>query len=271
MEARVTRVCVAGATGWAGSAVARAILSSQDLQLVSAVARSAAGRDLGVAWEASQEVGVAVVAEVADALEDVDVLVDYTAPQQAKAHALAAINRGVHVVMGTSGLSAQDYGEIESQALKAGVGVVAAGNFALTAALLQATALLAARFLPHREVVDYASDGKPDAPSGTARELAEKLGAVPAAPLTVSLADTIGYPEARGADVSGTRVHSVRLPGYVLAAEVVFGLPNERLTIRHDAGPSAEPYVAGTLLAVRAVPSIAGLVRGLDTLLLTGL
>jgi 4-hydroxy-tetrahydrodipicolinate reductase len=71
----------------------------------------------------------------------------------------------------------------------------------------------------------------------------------------------------RGATVAGTQVHSVRLPGIVLAFETIFGLPNERLTIRHDAGKGAEPYVNGTLLAVRRVMQVTGLVRGLDRLL----
>jgi len=76
-----------------------------------------------------------------------------------------------------------------------------------------------------------------------------------------------GQPESRGADVAGTRVHAVRLPGFVIAFEAIFGLPNERLSIRHDAGSGAEPYVAGTLLAVQKVLELQGLVRGLDTLL----
>jgi 4-hydroxy-tetrahydrodipicolinate reductase len=68
--------------------------------------------------------------------------------------------------------------------------------------------------------------------------------------------------------VDGTQVHSVRLPSFVVSTEVVFGLPDERLTIRHDAGGTPEPYVAGTLIAVRKVPELVGLTRGLDTLLL---
>ena len=68
--------------------------------------------------------------------------------------------------------------------------------------------------------------------------------------------------------VGGTQVHSLRLPSFTVSTEVVFALPDERLSIRHDAGSSAAPYVAGTLLAVRAAPRTVGLVRGLDTLLL---
>ena len=131
--------------------------------------------------------------------------------------------------------------------------------------MAQAAALLAARHLPAWEVIDYASAGKPDAPSGTARELAERLGA---SQKERPPAETAGAPEARGADIAGTQVHSLRLPSFTVSTEVVFALPDERLSIRHDAGSSATPYVAGTLLAARAAPSTTGLVRGLDTLLL---
>jgi 4-hydroxy-tetrahydrodipicolinate reductase len=263
------RVCVAGATGWTGRAVAEAVLEAGDLELRSAVARSAAGLDLGHAWGAA-DVGVAVSATVGEALEGVDVLVDYTSHASVRAHALAAVERGVHVVVGSSGLSAEDFAELDARARERGVGVVAAGNFSLTAALAQAAALLAARHLPHWEVIDYASATKPDVPSGTARELAERLGAVRRPVLGRALEDTSGPIEARGATVEGTQVHSLRLPGFTVATEVVFGLPDERLVIRHDAGSSAAPYVAGTLLAVRAVAEHVGVVRGLDTLLLGG-
>ena len=128
-------------------------------------------------------------------------------------------------------------------------------------------ALLAAKHLPSWEIIDYAHAGKPDAPSGTARELAEALGAVSCDQLAVPVEQTYGSQEARGATIAGTQVHSVRLPGIVLAFETLFGLPNERLTIRHDAGKGAEPYVYGTLLAVRWVMQTTGLVRGLDHLL----
>jgi 4-hydroxy-tetrahydrodipicolinate reductase len=260
-------VTVAGATGWAGRAIAEGVLAAGDLRLGGAVARSAAGQDLGVAWGA-EPVGVIVSGSVDTALDGVDVLVDYTVAPAAKHHALHAIEHGVHVVIGTSGLTADDFAELDTAAREANLGVVAAGNFSLTAAMAQAAALLAARFLPQREIVDYASAGKPDAPSGTARELAERLAGVSAHELVVPVAETVGHPEARGANIAGTQVHSLRLPSFVVSTEVVFAQPDERLTIRHDAGGTPTPYVAGTLLAVRAVSGIVGLVRGLDVLLL---
>jgi 4-hydroxy-tetrahydrodipicolinate reductase len=252
-------ICVAGATGWTGSALVEAIGESEDLELRSCVSRSAAGSEIG---------GAPVFASVSEALEGVDVLIDYTSHEVVKDNAMAAIARGVAVVIGTSGLTAADYEEIDTAAREGGVGVVAAGNFSITAAMAQAAALLVARHLPKWEVIDYASDAKRDAPSGTSRELAERLGEVRAPASARPPGETEGSPEARGATVGGTQVHSLRLPSFVVSTEVVFGLPDERLSIRHDAGGSPAPYVAGTLLAAREAPKRVGLTRGLDTLLL---
>ncbi len=260
-------ICVAGATGWTGRAVAEGALAADDLTLVSAVSRSAAGQDLGTAWGGDAN-GVPVFGAVTEALEGVDVLIDYTSHDAVLEHTLTAIGNGVSVVVGSSGLGADQFAEIESAAIENDVAVVAAGNFSITAALAQAAVLLAAKHLPSWEIIDYASASKPDAPSGTARELAERLAEIKSPHVDVPVADTAGDVEARGATVADSQVHSVRLPGFSVATETVFGLPDERLTIRHDAGTSAAPYVGGTLLAARAVTARRGLTRGLDSLLL---
>jgi len=259
-------VCIAGATGWTGRALAAAVLEASDLALVSAVARSAAGEDLGAALH-GEPIGVPVHGSVAGALDGVEVLIDYTSATAVKTNTMAAVEAGVHVVVGSSGLTAADFDEIEAAAHRRSVGVIASGNFSLTAAMCQAGALLAARHLRSWEVIDYASAGKPDVPSGTARELAERLGAVGTPGGAVPIDELHGPREARGTTIGGAQVHSVRLPGFVVSTEVVFAGPDERLTIRHDAGGTPEPYVAGTLLAVRRVPALVGLTRGLDTLL----
>ncbi len=260
-------ICVAGATGWTGRAVAEGVLAADDLTLVSAVSRSADGQDLGVVWSGDAN-AVPVFGAVAEALDGVDVLIDYTSHGAVLGHTLTAIRNGVSVVVGSSGLGADEFAEIEAAALEQEVGVIAAGNFSVTAALAQAAALLAARHLPSWEIVDYASASKPDAPSGTSRELAERLAEIKAPENDVPIPETAGQVEARGATIAGSQVHSMRLPGFSVSTEIVFGLPDERLTIRHDAGSSAAPYVGGTLLAARAVTGRRGLTRGLDTLLL---
>ena len=249
----VTRVCVAGITGWTGSAVAEAVEAADDLELVGGVARS----------------DQAHFSSVAEALDSVraDVLVDYTHASVVKKNVLDALEREVAVVVGSSGLSAGDFDEIDVLAQEKRVGVVAAGNFSVAAALVLRFATEAARHFERWEVIDYASATKTDAPSGTSRELAERLGDVRRPKADVAVEDTLGAHEARGATVGGTQVHSLRLPSFTVSTEIVFAASGERLSLRHDAGESAAPYVAGTLLAIRAVAQRIGLTRGLDRLL----
>ncbi len=255
------RVCVAGATGWVGRALVQAVASSDDLALKAAVSRTAAGNDLDDAP------GVPVYATVGEALEDVDVLIDYTSHDVVMDHTRTALDQGVNVVIGTSGVTGADYQDIDALARRHRVGVIAAGNFSLTAALAQAAALLVAPFMSQAEVIDYAGSTKPDVPSGTARELTERLAEARTPTKDRALGETAGPIEARGAAVDGVQVHSLRLPSFSVSTEVIFGLPHERLTIRHDADSSPDPYVEGTLLAVRRVVGRVGLTRGLDSLL----
>lgn len=261
------RVCLAGATGWAGSALARGIAQSGDIALVSAVSRTHAGRALGDVL-AEPRLACPIYATADEALaEPCDVFFEYTKPDVAKANIGAALRRGAHVVVGTSGLSDADYAEIAPVAEQQGRGVLAVGNFALTVVLLQKFAEMAARLIPQWEIIDYASDRKKDAPSGTVRELAARLSRVGPSELTVPLEQTQGVAETRGARMAGSQVHSIRLPGFTISAEVIFGLPDQTLSIRHDAGGSAQPYVDGALLAIRKVGSFVGLRRGLDSVL----
>jgi 4-hydroxy-tetrahydrodipicolinate reductase len=263
------KVCVAGTTGWTGSVVARHLLESDEFEVVGALARQSAGRDLGEALGLAAN-GVTIrltLAEVLAAGARPDVLIDYTAPSTVKARTLEALAQGIRVVIGTSGLTAADYVEIEQAAIAHGLGVVAAGNFSITATLAKHCSLLAARYLPSWEIIDYASASKIDSPSGTTQELAECMGQVAQSELAVPLDQTHGPREVRGATIGGAQVHSVRLPGFIIAFETIFGLPDERLTIRHDAGSGAEPYAVGTMLAARKVMETNGLVRGLDQLL----
>jgi len=174
---------------------------------------------------------------------------------------------GAHVFVGASGLTDADYAEIDALARKHARGVLACGNFALTVVLLQKCAELAARYIPSREIIDYAYEGKPDAPSGTARELAARMAKVRRPDIGVPVASTLVQPEARGAELSGSQVHSVRLPGFVLGVEVIFGMPDQTLVLRHNAGSSAKPYVDGALLAIRKVSTLVGVHRGLDAVL----
>lgn len=253
------RVTIAGVTGWVGKPLAQAVLDAADLELVAAAARRDAGQEMG---------GIRISGSVREALAvPSDVFVDYTSAASVRGNVLAAIEAGLHVVIGSSGLSQDDFAEIDERARAAGVGVLAVGNFAITAALLQRFAVEAAKYVGNWEILDTAYAGKMDAPSGMARELAWRMSEVRRPGLEVAIAYTVGYAEARGAEVSGSRVHSIRLPGHTIGIEVRFGQEDERLTLQYDAGPGAAPYIGGTLLAIRRVSQFTGVVRGLDRIL----
>jgi 4-hydroxy-tetrahydrodipicolinate reductase len=264
------RITLAGATGWVGKALVAAIAAAEDLTLAGAVSRSAAGRDAGEAAGIAA-LGIPISATLEEALrEPSDVVIDYTKPHVVKDHALTALRQGRHVVVGTSGLGADDYAEIDKAALAAGCGVLAAGNFSITATLMRRFALEAARYVPDVEIIDYAPAQKADTPSGTARELAEMLGEIRQAATSKPVQDLSGIRETRGGGIGApqpVQVHSLRMPSFVLSCEVVLGADNERLVIRHDAGSSAAPYVSGTLLAARKVGTLKGLRRGLDAVM----
>ena len=263
------RVCLAGATGWAGSELARAIASSgSEIVLVSAVARRAAGKPLGAAL-GDERITAPVFSTADEAMQAVpaDVFLDYTKPDAAKKNVLAALRHGAHVVIGASGLTSDDLAEIDALAKQQQRGALAVGNFAITAVLLLKFAEMAAKLIPHWEIIDYAHDDKPDAPSGTVRELAARLGRVREPHQAIPVDQVIGEQKTRGATISGAQVHSIRLPGYVVSVEAIFGMHDLRLSIRHDAGSSAKPYVDGALLAIRKVGGLIGVTRGLDAVL----
>lgn len=261
------KVCIAGATGWAGSELSRGIYSAVDMELVAAISRSHAGESLGTS------IGIpgltTPIFKTADeALKTTpDVFVEYTKPDVAKSHVLSALKRGAHVVVGTSGLSSEDYEEIDRVAKSVSRGVLAVGNFALTVVLLQKFAEVAAKYIPHWEIIDYAHAEKKDVPSGTARELANRLSKIQESKLEVPLDQVDGPKETRGARLQGTQVHSVRLPGYMISIDAIFGMPGQKLILRHESGASAEPYVDGALLAIREVGTLVGVHRGLDSVM----
>jgi 4-hydroxy-tetrahydrodipicolinate reductase len=257
----VIRVGVVGATGRMGREVCRAVAADPDLALVAAVSRSAAGRSLADEVGLEGEAGELVLADRLEALVEggAEVLVDFTAPAFAAEHIAWGIDHGIHVVVGTTGF------EIDDAWREAPVGVVVAPNFAIGAVLLMRFAEQAAAHLPSAEVIELHHDRKVDAPSGTAlltaRRIAAARGEVPPSPTGDD-----AHPGARGADVDGVRVHSVRLPGLVAHEEVVFGGPGQTLTLRHDSTDRTS-FMPGVLLAIEAVGARPGLTIGLDELL----
>jgi 4-hydroxy-tetrahydrodipicolinate reductase len=263
----VIKICFAGVTGWTAQPIVAAIDAADDLILTCGVSRSAAGRALAEVTASQSDGSIYVSVSAALQASKIDVLLDYTSASAVKENVWTAVKAGVNVVIGSSGLTAADYTELDQLARDRGVGVVAAGNFSIMAAILQKAAALAAEQVNDWEIVDYASADKSDVPSGTSRELAETLAQLRTANSALPFSQLHGPVEARGAEVAGTRIHSVRLPGFVVATEIIFGGAGERLIMRHDPGESPDPYVAGTVLAIRKVAEVPGVRRGLGSLL----
>jgi 4-hydroxy-tetrahydrodipicolinate reductase len=260
-------VCIAGATGWVGKPLCQAVLEADDLRLVGAVSPTRHGHPIQEIVKGTHN-PLTISGSVEQALETpTDVMVDFTNAQAVKANVMTAIRQGVNVVIGSSGLTDDDFSEINKAALDKKVGVVAAGNFAITAVLLERFACEAAKYLPHWEIIDYASDTKTDAPSGTTRELAYRLSQVRKPEISIPIEETVGRKESRGTTLDGSQIHSLRLPSYVISVEAIFGAPDERLSIRHDSGSGVTPYIQGTLLAIRKVGDRVGLIRGLDKIM----
>ncbi len=241
------RVAVIGARGRMGQAVCAAVEAAPDLELGPQV-------DLGDD-----------VAAVAGA----DVAVVFSVPDVAVEHVLTCVRHGVHAVVGTTGWTAQRLDEVRAALTRApGVGVLVAPNFALGAVLLMRFAVLAAPHYESVEIVELHHPDKVDAPSGTARHTAELVAAArqEAGCPPVPDATTTSLEGARGADVDGVRVHSVRLRGLVAHEEVLLGGPGEQLTLRHDSFDRAS-FVPGVLLGVRRIAGRPGLTVGLEHLL----
>lgn len=262
------RVFIAGGTGWAGSELAKAVFAHEQMTLVGALSRSNKGKNLAELLNLDGgEIPIFETIEEALVALDFEVLVDYTGPQIAKRNILLSLAAGKRVVVGASGLTQGDYAEIERAAQENKSSVLAVGNFALTVVLLQKFSEMAAKYIPNFEIIDYAHEDKIDSPSGTARELAHRLSRVQRPTKFVPEEELVGDVASRGTQLEGVQVHSVRLPGHVISIESIFGLKDERLTLRHDSGAGAQPYVKGGLLAIEKVGSFQGLKRGLDSVM----
>ncbi len=219
------RIALSGATGKVGQALGPAIRDADDLELAAEVAPSL-GRTL------------------ADTLAGggIDVVVDFTVPGFAAEACATAIDHGVPLVLGTTGLGPAEAELVDVRAREAGVAILHVANFGIGAILMMQFAEAAHRLMPHAHIIELHADSKRDAPSGTALTTARRMG-------------------------GGVPISSVRLPGLIAHQEVILGGPGETLTIRHDT-TGRESFVPGVLTAVRGIHGLpAGLTEGLESLL----
>ena len=271
------RVGVVGAGGRMGREVCRTVLQRPGLDLVAAVDPGYAGSTVAELLQTSATAAESVV--VAEDLSplapaDVEVVVDFSHLESARATLAHCASAGIHVVVGTTGFTEADLDDLAELFVPgsvSGANCVVAANFAIGAVLMMRFAAMAAPWFDSAEIVELHHEAKRDAPSGTSLRTAEGMAAArDSAGKDGFLADatsTLVVEGARGGDgPGGIRIHSVRLPGLVAHQEVVFGSTGQGLTIRHDSYDRTS-FMDGVVLAVESVASRPGLTLGIEPLL----
>lgn len=243
----VTKVGVLGARGKVGTAICDAVRDADDMELVA---------------EVDQDDELRLLVD-----SGAEVVVDFTHPDVVMDNLEYCITNGIHAVVGTTGFTDERLEIVRGLlADNPGVGVLVAPNFAIGAILMMRFAVQAARYFPSAEIVELHHPNKADAPSGTAHRTATMMGAARAAAGMGPSPDatSTALEGARGADVDGVRVHSLRVTGLVAHQEVLLGTQGETLTIRHDSLDRSS-FVPGVLLGVRKIAAAPGLTVGLDS------
>jgi len=259
-------VGIIGVGGNMGRQVARAILKDSETRLVAAMDNRLFGMDLGRLLE-TEDLGIRVCSDCQTFLQTpMDVVVDFTIAAAARVNIPQVLAAGVKVVVGTTGLTEEDFALFRQVAEKHDTACFVAPNFAIGAVLMMKFAKEAVKYMPHAEVIELHHDGKLDAPSGTALKTLEGMSEVRDSFRQGREDEIEKIPGARGAEVDGMRVHSVRLPGLVAHQEVLLGGLGQLLTIRHDSF-SRESFMPGVLLAVKGIMSRKGFILGLEELL----
>ncbi|GGM22945.1 4-hydroxy-tetrahydrodipicolinate reductase [Paraliobacillus quinghaiensis] len=261
------KVVVAGFRGRMGSEALRMIEKHDDLELV-------AGLDMDNAGQKVKDISglpdfdATIYTDINQCLQDVqaDVLIDLTTPEVGYLHTKTAIEYGVRPVVGTTGFTSEQLEELTDLAEERGVGAVIAPNFAIGAVLMMEFSKWAAKYFPDVEIIEKHHDQKLDAPSGTAVKTAELIKEERQSKQQGHPDEKETIPGARGADVDGMHIHSVRLPGLVAHQEVIFGGPGENLTIKHDSF-HRESFMSGIKLSIDHVMKLDILVYGLENLL----
>jgi 4-hydroxy-tetrahydrodipicolinate reductase len=240
------RVGVLGSNGRMGATVCQAIAASSDCELVA---------ELDIANDLAELVS-----------KKVQVVVDFTTPDVVMANLEFLAKNNIHAVVGTTGFDAARLGKVAEQFKQSEANVIIAPNFGLAAVLMMQFAQLAAPYFESAEIIELHHPRKADAPSGTAKRTAELIAQARTGLPPMPDASTDVVNGARGANISGIPVHSVRLQGLVAHQEVLFGGPGESLSIRHDSY-DRESFMPGVLLAIRKVSEIPGLTFGLEELI----
>lgn len=251
-------VAVLGALGKMGMEVISAVQDDPDMQLAAAIDPRAseefAGCDMALEGDIQCLEGL-----------DVDVAVDFTHAAAAVPNILWAVDNGINVVVGTTGISDEHLEEIRKRADGGAANVLIAPNFALGAVLMMKFAREAASVFDQCEIIELHHRGKKDSPSGTAISTAEQVASAMEAARVPESAER-QVEGARGGKLGPVQIHSVRLDGFVAHQEVIFGSRGQTLSIRHDT-TDRSCFMPGVIMAIKAIGDMPGLTIGLESLL----
>ncbi|WP_017728005.1 4-hydroxy-tetrahydrodipicolinate reductase [Halalkalibacterium ligniniphilum] len=261
------RVAIAGPRGKMGREAVKMVEEAANFQLMAVVDSKNEGKKVrDIDGLPASDAPIYTSLEECLTAHDVDVLVDLTAPAFGKKHMEIAFAHGVRPVVGTTGFTEADIEELRKTAEEKGIGAIIAPNFAIGAILMMKFAQVAAKYLPDVEIIEMHHDRKLDAPSGTAIKTAQLIR-------EVREAKEQGHPDereelqgARGANLDGMHIHSVRLPGLVAHQEVLFGGVGQTLKIRHDSIDRTS-FMPGVKLSIETVMGIDTLVYGLENII----
>jgi len=261
------RVIVAGAFGKMGLETAKAVYQDPELELVGLMDVRAKGELFGDI-AGIKESKLPVSNDLEQLIETVrpDVMVDFTNPQAVYNNSKTALQRKVVCIVGTTGLNEVELQQLEKIALEQNTGVAVIPNFALGAVLMMKLAQEAAQYFPDVEIIELHHDQKLDAPSGTAIKTAEMITANRKQAPAHNARAFEKLPGARGGEVNGIRIHSVRLPGFVAHQEVIFGGIGQSLSIRHDSYDRVG-FMPGVVMSIKKMANTTGLIYGLEKLL----
>ena len=266
LEVNMIRVMVNGAGGKMGREVVKAVHADSELTMVGGIDPSKAGQDVGTV-AGIEPLQITMAETIDEVLGDnkPDVIVDFTNPAVIFENAKKILSAGVHIVIGTTGLTEEQRNELHKLGLKHNANCLVAPNFSLGAVMMMKVSAELAPYFPDVEIIELHHNHKYDAPSGTSILTAKLINDAKEAAHVSGSEDLTreSLPGARGAKVDNVTIHSVRLPVYLAHQQVLFGGYDETLTIRHDS-LSRLSFMPGVVLACKKIASKPGLTYGLE-------
>jgi 4-hydroxy-tetrahydrodipicolinate reductase len=261
------KIVIAGPRGRMGREAVKLVNETNHFQLVAVIDHKNDGMTLQEI-EGFQGINVPIYSDIEKCFQNnqADVLIDLTTPEVGMFHATTALNYGVRPVVGTTGFTNEELEELTRLCEEKELGCIIAPNFAIGAILMMKFSQMAAKYFTDIEIIELHHDQKLDAPSGTAVKTAQMIS-------EVRQAKNQGHPNeketiqgARGAQIDGMHIHSVRLPGLIAHQQVMFGADGQTLSIRHDSYNRAS-FMSGVKVAVESVMNINMFVYGLENIL----